>query len=75
GLEDAGDRGTSMGEFGQSVAQRLHECRSRRVRGLIAAMVAACATGVRADVTPLARGGTAPRLRFRRRGETPSDAD
>ncbi|KGC57477.1 hypothetical protein DM56_4461 [Burkholderia mallei] len=56
-------------------APRLHACRSRRVRGRIAAMGAACATGDRADVTPLARGGTAPRQRFRRRGATPSDAD
>ncbi|CAJ5514327.1 acetyl-CoA acetyltransferase [Burkholderia pseudomallei] len=75
GLADAGDRGTSMGEFGQRGAPRLHACRSRRVRGRIAAMGAACATGDRADVTPLARGGTAPRQRFRRRGATPSDAD
>ncbi|WP_218640777.1 thiolase family protein [Burkholderia pseudomallei] len=75
GLADAGDRGTSMGEFGQRGAPRLHACRSRRVRGRIAAMGAACATGDRADVTPLARGGAAPRQRFRRRGATPSDAD
>ncbi|APY98499.1 acetyl-CoA acetyltransferase [Burkholderia pseudomallei] len=75
GLADAGERGTSMGEFGQRGAPRLHACRSRRVRGRIAAMGAACATGDRADVTPLARGGTAPRQRFRRRGATPSDAD
>ncbi|ONA07425.1 acetyl-CoA acetyltransferase [Burkholderia pseudomallei] len=75
GLADAGERGTSMGEFGQRGAPRLHACRSRRVRGRIAAMGAACATGDRADVTPLARGGTAPRQRFRRRGATPSDGD